>query len=35
MTIRNVTDHRYALRGVAGPALQEAFSLSTGLRFRY
>jgi outer membrane receptor for ferrienterochelin and colicin len=34
VTIRNLTDHQYGLRGVAGPALQEPFAFSTGVRFR-
>jgi outer membrane receptor for ferrienterochelin and colicin len=34
-TIRNLTDHHYALRGVSGPALQEPFSGWLGVRFRY
>jgi hypothetical protein len=35
LTIRNLTDSHYALRGVAGPGLQETLSLSAGIRFRY
>jgi outer membrane receptor protein involved in Fe transport len=34
-TIRNLTDHHYALRGVSGPALQEPLSGWLGLRFAY
>jgi outer membrane receptor protein involved in Fe transport len=32
---RNVTNHKYALRGVSGPALQEPLSAMFGLRARY
>jgi hypothetical protein len=35
MTVRNVTSHHYALRGVSGPALQEPRVIMGGLRFRY
>jgi outer membrane cobalamin receptor len=34
-TARNITDHRYALRGLSGPALQEPRTFFGGLRFRY
>jgi hypothetical protein len=33
--VRNATYHKYALRGVSGPALQEPFAALGGLRFRY
>jgi outer membrane receptor protein involved in Fe transport len=32
---RNLTNHKYALRGVSGPALQEPLSAMFGLRARY
>ena len=35
ITARNVTNHKYALRGVSGPAPQEPFWALFGLRFRY
>ena len=35
LTVRNATFRRYALRGVAGPALQEPGWVLGGLRFRY
>jgi outer membrane receptor protein involved in Fe transport len=35
LTIRNLTDHHYALRGVSGPALQEPFTAMLGARFKY
>jgi outer membrane receptor for ferrienterochelin and colicin len=35
ITARNVTNHRYALRGVSGPAPQEPIWALLGLRFRY
>jgi outer membrane receptor protein involved in Fe transport len=35
ITMRNLTNHHYALRGVAGPALQEPVSGFAGLRFKY
>jgi outer membrane receptor for ferrienterochelin and colicin len=35
ITARNLTDHRYALRGVSGPAPQEPIWALFGLRFRY
>jgi hypothetical protein len=34
-TVRNLTNNKYALRGVAGPALQEPFAAMAGLRFHY
>ncbi len=34
-TVRNLTNHKYALRGVAGPALQEPFSVIAGIRLRH
>ena len=33
--IRNLSDNHYALRGGAGPALQEPMSMMAGFRFRY
>jgi outer membrane receptor for ferrienterochelin and colicin len=35
LTARNVTNNKYALRGVSGPALQEPFWALLGLRFQY
>jgi outer membrane cobalamin receptor len=35
LTVRNATFHRYALRGISGPAVQEPRWLMGGLRFRY
>jgi outer membrane cobalamin receptor len=35
LTIRNLTDHHYAVRGVSGPALQEPIWGIAGLRLRY
>jgi hypothetical protein len=35
LTVRNASFRRYALRGIAGPALQEPRSGLAGLRFRY
>jgi outer membrane cobalamin receptor len=33
--VRNATDHRYALRGLSGPAVQEPRTIFGGIRFRY
>jgi outer membrane receptor protein involved in Fe transport len=35
LTIRNVTNNHYALRGISGPAQQEPIWGMAGLRFRY
>jgi outer membrane cobalamin receptor len=35
LTGRNLTNHKYALRGVSGPAPQEPVTIMTGLRVRY
>jgi outer membrane cobalamin receptor len=35
VTGRNLTNHKYALRGVSGPAPQEPISVMSGLRVRY
>jgi outer membrane cobalamin receptor len=35
LTVRNITNHKYALRGVAGPALQEPIWGMAGFRVRY
>jgi outer membrane cobalamin receptor len=35
LTLRNVTNKHYALRGISGPALQEPISGFAGVRFRY
>ena len=35
LTGRNLTNHKYALRGVSGPAPQEPITIMTGLRARY
>jgi outer membrane receptor protein involved in Fe transport len=35
VTLRNVTNHKYAVRGISGPAPQEPFSGYAGARFRY
>jgi outer membrane receptor protein involved in Fe transport len=34
-TVRNLTNNHYAVRGVAGPAQQEPFSMMGGVHFRY
>ena len=35
LTGRNLTNHKYALRGVSGPAPQEPIHVMSGLRVRY
>jgi outer membrane cobalamin receptor len=35
LTGRNLTNHKYALRGVSGPAPQEPIHIMSGLRVRY
>ncbi len=35
LLVRNASVHRYALRGVAGPALQEPYGILAGLRLRH
>jgi outer membrane receptor protein involved in Fe transport len=35
LTLRNVTDHHYAVKGGAGAAIQEPISGFAGLRFKY
>jgi outer membrane receptor protein involved in Fe transport len=35
LTGRNLTNHKYALRGVSGPAPQEPITIMSGLRARY
>jgi outer membrane receptor for ferrienterochelin and colicin len=35
VTVRNLSDNHYALRGISGPALQEPLSMMVGFRFRY
>jgi hypothetical protein len=35
LTGRNLTNNKYALRGVSGPAPQEPITIMTGLRVRY